>query len=219
MQAWLSVRFQFARYVQLVSGCQAHSSWGNLGTCLWWQPHVGQFTQVQRYQTLYNPFWTSTIWTPLYCVKKTYGSTPLVSPRRRFDCKYCYLCSIILLQWINYTVGSQMLNYSLSELCKSCPDFSLVWTNYTWSFNGEMSLGVISGRKICTLPTARGKFKPGFRMLGKSQTTGDFIVINSWGSFKLQTCQPILYHYKQKRKGWRPLQYYCSSTSTIAISM
>ena len=28
---------------------------------------------------------------------------------------------------------------SLSELCKSCSDFSLVWKNYTWSFNGGMS--------------------------------------------------------------------------------
>ena len=28
---------------------------------------------------------------------------------------------------------------SLSELCKSCSDFSLVWKNYTWRFNGGMS--------------------------------------------------------------------------------
>ena len=28
---------------------------------------------------------------------------------------------------------------SLSELCKSCPDFSLVWKNYTWSFKEGMS--------------------------------------------------------------------------------
>ena len=68
---------------------------------------------------------------------------------RKFDCKYCYLCLVsfffikfyyfIELNKLHCGKSNVELFTSLSELCKSCSDFSLVWKNYTWSFNGGMS--------------------------------------------------------------------------------
>lgn len=53
---------------------------------------------------------------------------------------------------------------SLSELCKSCPDFSLVWKNYIWSFNGGMSkvFGSYLLEKFATYQWREAKLSLGF---------------------------------------------------------
>lgn len=38
--------------------------------------------------------------------------------------------------------------------------------------------------------------------------------INCWGLFKLQTWRQIMYHCKQKRKGWKLSWYYCNIRET-----